>query len=665
MSRAQMTLSAADATGGAFAAVRGKLDALGRQAQVVSAAFAGVSSTIAVVLGGVTLGVFVKDLVNGVDALNDLKDATGASIGNLSALEDIAARTGTSFQTVGGALVKFNAALSGAKPGTEAAEVFKRLGLSVAELKTLDPAEAFRQTAVALARFADDGNKARAVQELFGKSLREVAPLLNDVAKAGELVAKVTDEQAEQAEKFNQQLDALAKNSKDASRALVSDFLPAINRVLGAYTKLSERGGFFKFVGLTVGADKVSDDLAIVVQEMEKLQAYMDKQQSPSPALAARMKQLQKEADELTKKALAASQALKGFAGVDEEAALGANYSNEGRNAKSKTTIGDITSQPASEADKYLQKLREMLLSSRELGVEERARLDVNLGLLKVSDKASKAQIMAFAAAIDSDRALQASAKAFAALMEEGAKAAEAMRTEEEKNADQVARVDVLLAAVTNAIAVEQSGALAVGAASWSTWSRVSTAALQKALEEVDKLGPAIAKSLPEIRQVSEQTEMLAKDLNQALGDSILSAFENGAKGIGDIWKNLIKRMAAHALQAQLSKLLFGEGYGTTSNSMGGVFGYIGGLLSGGGGARANGGPVYAGRPYLVGERGPEIVVPSQAGTVLPNGTGLQVAAPAPTFVINVQGDATPQTARLIESALARYDRQRRMLEGR
>ncbi|WP_395746536.1 hypothetical protein [Prosthecobacter sp.] len=34
---------------------------------------------------------------------------------------------------------------------------------------------------------------------------------------------------------------------------------------------------------------------------------------------------------------------------------------------------------------------------------------------------------------------------------------------------------------------------------------------------------------------------------------------------------------------------------------------------------RAKGGPVKAGRPYVVGEKGPEIIVPHQSGTVVPN----------------------------------------------
>ncbi|MCF7788395.1 MAG: hypothetical protein K9N47_19905 [Prosthecobacter sp.] len=35
--------------------------------------------------------------------------------------------------------------------------------------------------------------------------------------------------------------------------------------------------------------------------------------------------------------------------------------------------------------------------------------------------------------------------------------------------------------------------------------------------------------------------------------------------------------------------------------------------------AKAKGGPVKAGKPYLVGEKGPEIIVPKQSGTVVPN----------------------------------------------
>jgi hypothetical protein len=43
--------------------------------------------------------------------------------------------------------------------------------------------------------------------------------------------------------------------------------------------------------------------------------------------------------------------------------------------------------------------------------------------------------------------------------------------------------------------------------------------------------------------------------------------------------------------------------------------------LMGSVGARADGGPIDAYQPYLVGERGPELVVPRSSGTVLPAGS--------------------------------------------
>ena len=74
------------------------------------------------------------------------------------------------------------------------------------------------------------------------------------------------------------------------------------------------------------------------------------------------------------------------------------------------------------------------------------------------------------------------------------------------------------------------------------------------------------------------------------------------------------------------------------------------------GGARAEGGPVDAGRSYLVGENGPEMFVPSQSGTIVPDAR--------PSVVFNVQArDATSflksesQVAAMLSRALARGQR--------
>ena len=193
------------------------------------------------------LGVAFKNIVNGVDALNDLKDATGASIENISALEDVALRTGTSFDTVGAALIKFNGVLKDNKAGTATAEAFKAIGVSVEELKALDPAEALRKVAVAFSGFADDGNKARIMQELFGKSTRDVAALMKDLAEKGQLVATVTTEQAEEAEKLNKEFSAMSKNVTDLARDIAGPLVSAFNEFIKKQREAKENGKFGLF----------------------------------------------------------------------------------------------------------------------------------------------------------------------------------------------------------------------------------------------------------------------------------------------------------------------------------------------------------------------------------------------------------------------------------
>lgn len=70
--------------------------------------------------------------------------------------------------------------------------------------------------------------------------------------------------------------------------------------------------------------------------------------------------------------------------------------------------------------------------------------------------------------------------------------------------------------------------------------------------------------------------------------------------------------------------------------------------------ARARGGPVSAGTPYLVGERGPELVVPRHGGNVIPNNklggpTVVEIVDTTGLFVTRVNGqivDAAPHIAR-------------------
>lgn len=185
-----------------------------------------------------TIAAFTRATVNALDALNDAADATGATVENLSALEDVARRNGGTLDDVAGTLVKFNAGLKDADGKNGVSQALQAIGLNAAELKKLDPAEALRQVAVALSGFADDGNKARIVQELFGKSVREAAPFLKDLAEQTTLVGTVTSETAKSAEKLNKQLFAMQTDLQNAGRAIASELLPQME-ILSEYAKSS------------------------------------------------------------------------------------------------------------------------------------------------------------------------------------------------------------------------------------------------------------------------------------------------------------------------------------------------------------------------------------------------------------------------------------------
>ncbi len=94
----------------------------------------------------------------------------------------------------------------------------------------------------------------------------------------------------------------------------------------------------------------------------------------------------------------------------------------------------------------------------------------------------------------------------------------------------------------------------------------------------------------------------------------LLSAIRSGSLGFDDLKRTAtqaLDQIAAHALQIGLDSIFGGKGGG-------GLGGILGGLLGGALGlpGRATGGPVSPGRGYVVGERGPELFVPTSAGRV-------------------------------------------------
>jgi hypothetical protein len=82
-------------------------------------------------------------------------------------------------------------------------------------------------------------------------------------------------------------------------------------------------------------------------------------------------------------------------------------------------------------------------------------------------------------------------------------------------------------------------------------------------------------------------------------------------------------------------------------------------------GARAGGGPVSAGKNYLVGERGPEIFSPSASGSIIPNHrAGGSVSNDNRTITINITASPGMNERTLADLVLARLDGRQAALAG-
>ena len=237
-SQARIILSAVDKTSGVFAQVQRNLSGVGSAAVSLRGALSGIGAAGAAAY----IAKMLHETQQAVDGFNDLKDATGASIETISALDRIARETGGSFDQVSSILVKFNGVLKDADPTKGAGAVLKSLNLDIEELKQLDPAEALRQTAVALSQYADDGDKARAVQELFGKSVKDTAAFMKDLSEQSSLNAAVTTEQSQEVEKFNKELFKLQAAADEAGRALTIGMIAALNESIGKFRAAREEG---------------------------------------------------------------------------------------------------------------------------------------------------------------------------------------------------------------------------------------------------------------------------------------------------------------------------------------------------------------------------------------------------------------------------------------
>ena len=149
--------------------------------------------------------------------------------------------------------------------------------------------------------------------------------------------------------------------------------------------------------------------------------------------------------------------------------------------------------------------------------------------------------------------------------------------------------------------------------------------------DDYSKYSSVVIKGLEDQIQKQMDLEGHLKE-QQGLYDTIQSSMEDafmsmvdGTKSAKDAFKSMAAAIIKELYNVLVVQRIVGS-FNATTGTGSGIVGALAGAFSGGSGyvkgmaGRANGGPISAGVPYMVGERGPEMIIPKSSGTVLTNG---------------------------------------------
>jgi hypothetical protein len=231
------------------------------------------------------LGNIVKGAIDVMAALDDMAAKTGSSVENLSALAEVAKIGGHEIGLVESGMVRLTKALAGGDDEAKAAgHALEMLGLKAEDLRRMDTGQAMLEVAKALDRFADSGGKTALVMDLLGKNGAALLPFLQDLAEKGELHARVTKQEAAEAEKLQKQINELKIAHDDLGNSLARITVPALLKVIENFKQAREAGyGFWQAVtgigvrGLNESIGDARNNAGSRIKELGEERAKLEK----------------------------------------------------------------------------------------------------------------------------------------------------------------------------------------------------------------------------------------------------------------------------------------------------------------------------------------------------------------------------------------------------
>lgn len=649
------------------------------------------SAASAIALGGVAIAggmmLWVKQAADAADQLDQLSERTGVAVETLNGLSYATRMSGGDIGELEKGLQSLNKKLSEVAAGDKSAkEMFKALGLTAttAEDALMQMADVFPQLS--------KQDQVRVGTDLLGKSYQSLVPLLAQgrdglqaLIEEGQVLNPITAESAAQAALFNDNLGRLKTLSDSAAISVGNTLIPALNNLTQEFILgLKHSDGFFDALmkyGLTNPFSTLEGNLTRITAEYESLDFKLSNGRSTDEA--ADREKLRGLGQQLEYyRAIKAAQD-----GSGKTSPAGA-----GRKAPEKKKEAAYTDPLADEAKAYasaIEAINKAQLSAQTSGMELTATQQRLVDLFASPEWLTMPDAWKQSVVHQAEFSIEA---------ENAAKKTDELNKQQERLRDLLGetdlekkRADMLLLAeafesgritaeqyglaVKNALGMDDEGGY------WEKWLK----AAEESLTSFDELAGNVVENFG--RQFGNAFEKMIFD-SQNLGDAVSGLAEGMARSV----INALGQMAAQWLAYQAVQMLVGEstqksgagamaanaaatslqagiaafastaaipivGPGLAPEAMTAaisatapIAASIAALGAMASGARADGGPVSANAPYLIGERGPELFVPNTAGRVLPNSA--------------LGGNAAP-TINLIEDRRRAGQTQQRNTNGR
>lgn len=593
--------------------------------------------------------------------LKELSEKTGASVENLSALSAVAKVTGDDIEEIAKGSIKLSKALAGADDTAKGAgHALEFIGLKASDLRKLDPAVAFEEIAKKMELVSAGSGKTAIALDIFGKSGAQLLPFMHDLAESGELVAKVTDKQAEAAKAYEQDVRRLTLVKDQLYKTITIAVLPAMDSfvkvLIHAVTETN---------GLRASAKKLADDghintwaenaaiaAAHVLDEFQLIKALAIEIGTPIERIGRNIYTVGALAsiavtgslDEKRK----AYNALKAeneayFADLDKRlednrqpivlyadrlrAQLAADRASKPEAVAQKDASGYTSRAPtdgknttASAYGTYLDQLDQMIakmsqgeyaalrLKAAQLATKEGTDPSAAYGKIDAYQKAVEAiKIDAFAEGLKKTNRQYADQAAVIGL---STKEQEKYNIAQ-KNAQ--AADDLILAAEKAHVAFSLDAQAKIRqAAADSTNAIIASLEQRRAAEAKWQNGAkaGLKNYLDDVANVAKSTEALVTRAFGGMEDALVNFVKTGKldfKSLADsIISDLIRIQIRQSITAPLAKAIDGFNVGD----------FFSGLFGGG---KASGGSVDSSKYYLVGENGPELFAPGRSGSIIPN----------------------------------------------